>query len=275
MVLQAVQQDTEPNQRSGVYAAINKTLEKGLRTGPMYNAHRGGFRRYNQEQRIPSMEIPLFPLGTVLFPGMMLPLHIFEPRYREMVNRCIDERLPFGVVLIKEGQEVGEAAIPHSVGTAARITRVDRKPDGRLDIATVGTRRFVIQEVKNDRAYLTADMRHFPVLNGDTRLASEQTQRVRPKIDRYVDLLTRATGVQLQMDRIPEDPTTLAFLTAIALQVKPEDKQRLLSLPGVPEMLDLGNYFLARELQLLQHMIDTQSVVQELTAGPTGHLFAN
>lgn len=221
------------------------------------------------------MELPLFPLGTVLFPGMMLPLHIFEPRYREMINRCLDERLPFGVVLIREGKEVGEPALPHTIGTAARITRVDRKPDGRMDIMVVGTRRFRIQELNYDNAYLTGAVSHFPLLNGDTKLAVDQAQRVRPKIMRYVDLMTKATGVQLKLDQLPEDPTTLAFLTAIALQVNSGEKQRMLNQAGIPEMLDLGNYLLARELQLLQYMLDSQGVVQALSGGPTGFLFAN
>ncbi|MEZ4638622.1 MAG: LON peptidase substrate-binding domain-containing protein [Caldilineaceae bacterium] len=147
--------------------------------------------------------MPLFPLGVVLYPGMMLPLHIFEPRYREMINRCIDEELPFGVVLIKEGHEVGRAAMPHEIGTAARITRVDRKPDGRMDIMAVGTRRFRIEQLKHNRAYLTADVTHYPVVNGDTRLAVEQAQRVRPKILRYVELLTQATGVSCNWINCP------------------------------------------------------------------------
>ncbi len=235
----------------------------------------GGYRRHDREQRVSSMEMPLFPLGLVLFPGMMLPLHIFEPRYREMINRCINEELPFGVVLIKDGKEVGETAAPYEIGTAARITRVDRKPDGRMDLVAVGTRRFRIEQLKQNRSYLTADVSHYPVFNGDTRLAMEQAQRVRPKIIRYVDLLTQATGVQLQLDQLPDDPTSLAFLTAIALQIKPEDKQKILSLAGVPEMLDMGNYMLGRELQLLKHMIETQPVVEALTSGPTGHLFDN
>jgi Lon protease-like protein len=241
----------------------------------MQETPQGGYRRHAREQWISPMEMPLFPLGVVLFPGMMLPLHIFEPRYREMINRCIDEELPFGVVLIKEGKEVGGTAEPYQIGTAARITRVDRKPDGRMDIVAVGTRRFRIEALHHNHAYLTASVSHYPVVNGDTRLAVEQVHKVRPKIMRYVDLLTKATGVQLQLDQLPEDPTSLAFLTAIALQVKPQDKQRLLALAGIPEMLQLGNFLLGREIQLLQHMIDTQSVVESLSSGPTGHLFAN
>ncbi len=222
-----------------------------------------------------AMEMPLFPLNVVLFPGMALPLHIFEPRYREMINRCLDESLAFGVVLIKEGPEVGGDALPHRVGTAARIVKVDRQSDGRMNIQVVGTRRFRIEELNHDRPYLSGRVRHFPVTDGDTKRAMERVHQVRPKIMRYVELLTKATGVQLKLDRLPEDATSLAFLTAITLQVRPEDKQRLLTLPGVPQLLELGNYFLGRELQLLEHMINSQAALPAMTNGPTGQLFAN
>ena len=226
-------------------------------------------------ERSSAMEMPLFPLNVVLFPGMALPLHIFEPRYREMINRCLDENLAFGVALIKEGPEVGGDAEPRRVGTAARIVRVDRQPDGRMNIQVVGTRRFRIEELNHDRAYLTGRVRHFPVTDGDTKLATARAHQVRPKIMRYVELLTKATGVQLKMDRLPEDATSLAFLTAITLQVRPQDKQRLLGLPGVPQLLELGNYYLGRELQLLEHMIESQEALPSMTIGPTGQLFSN
>ena len=222
-----------------------------------------------------AMEMPLFTLNVVLFPGMALPLHIFEPRYREMINRCLDENLAFGVVLIKEGSEVGGDAQPHRVGTAARIVQVDRQPDGRMNIQVVGTRRFLIETLSRDRPYLTGRVRRFPVTDGDTKLAMERAHQVRPKIMRYVELLTKATGVQLKLDRLPEDATSLAFLTAITLQAPPEDKHRLLALPGVPQLLELGNYFLGRELQLLEHMISSQAELPAMTGGPTGQLFAN
>lgn len=231
--------------------------------------------RAGETQWTPPTDMPLFPLQAVLFPGMMMPLHIFEPRYIEMVERCLAEKIPFGVALIRRGQEVGGSAEPHLVGTAARITRVQRHPDGRMDIVVAGTQRFRIEELDHSRPYLVAQVRHYPVINGNTRLAMEQALRVRPKIVRYVETLTKATGVKLPLDQLPEDPTILAFLTAIALQVPPADKQRLLALPGVPEILDLENYFLARELQLLDYMVESQPRQEKLVWGPTGYLFAN
>ena len=230
---------------------------------------------FSLRQRSSIMEMPLFPLNVVLFPGMALPLHIFEPRYREMINRCLDENLAFGVVLIKEGPEVGGGAEPRRVGTAARIMKVDRLPDGRMNIQVVGTRRFRIEELNRDLPYLTGRVRHYPVTDGDTKLAVERAHKVRPKIMRYVELLTKATGVQLELERLPEDATSLAFLTAITLQVRTEDKHRMLALPGVPQLLELGNYYLGRELQLLEHMINSHAMLPAMTIGPTGQLFAN
>jgi Lon protease-like protein len=222
-----------------------------------------------------SMEMPLFPLNTVLFPGMVLPLHIFESRYQEMINRCISEKLPFGVVLIQEGQEVGGNAKPHMVGTAARIVRVVRAEDGTMNITCVGTQRFRILELDNSHSYLSAKVTQYPVVNGSTKAAVDMVHRVRPKIIEYVSLLSKASKTDLKLDRLPEDPTTLAFLVAIALQIDNIDKQELLALPGVPEMLDRERYLLSCETLLLRYMIDTQETLSEMSSGPTGYIFAN
>ncbi len=195
------------------------------------------------------MEMPLFPLkNVVLFPGMMLPLHIFELRYREMINRCIDEKSPFGVVLIDEGQEVGGDAQPHRIGTAARIMRVDRLDDGCMNITAVGTQRFRVLELNRSHSYLSGKVSQFPLLNGATKQATDLAQRVRPQVLDYVDLLAKASSTNLRLDRLPEDPLTLAFLIAIALQVKPADKQKLLEQSGIPEMLALEAHLIAREI---------------------------
>ena len=91
------------------------------------------------------MELPLFPMNTVLCPGIALPLHIFEDRYRALVRHCIDTTSPFGVVMIREGREVGTGAISFTgIGTIAEIRDAGRYEDGRYDLLIVGTRRFEI-----------------------------------------------------------------------------------------------------------------------------------
>ena len=102
------------------------------------------------------MTIPLFPLGAVLFPTELMPLHIFEERYLEMVNGCLDKENPFGIVC-HDGDEMA------SVGCTARIRKVlQRYADGRLDIVVSGERRFEISEVYDDRAYLRCDFQELP-----------------------------------------------------------------------------------------------------------------
>lgn len=241
-----------------------------------HNPHRQNAQDGQPEnQGTITMEMPLFPLNVVLFPGMALPLHIFEPRYREMINRCIDEERPFGVVLTGDGREEGSIALPRNVGTAARITRVERLADGCMDIMTVGTKRFQILELDHSRAYLTGKVRQYPVANGATRLAEKLAHGLRPKVIEYVELLSEASKTRLRLDRLPEDPTTLALLVAIALQVDNEQKQALLEMAHVPQMLARERYLLSLETTLLRHMMQTQADVEQMSGGPTGYVFPN
>jgi Lon protease-like protein len=235
----------------------------------------GSGRVSNPEQPMEPMHLPLFPLRLALFPGMMLPLHIFEPRYRAMIHYCLENQSPFGVVMIREGQESGGPATPYEIGTAARITKVEKESDGRMNIMAVGTRRFRIEKLDHSHSYLSAEVSHYPILNGSTTQAMVMANRIRPKILRYVELLAKSTGTQLQLAQLPEDPTTLAMLIGIAIQVNPEEKQKILALAGIPEMLDWENFYLARELQLLQYTVDTQQQVLAMSSGPTGYIFPN
>jgi len=104
------------------------------------------------------MFLRLFPLQTVLFPGMRLPLHIFEERYKILVRECIEEDAPFGVLLIREGPEAGGMAVPHPVGTTARINQIEYVDDGRLNIFTSGERRFRIVRLDTSRPYLSGEV---------------------------------------------------------------------------------------------------------------------
>jgi uncharacterized protein len=240
------------------------------------NRHLSAFNRSEeQSRRIVTMELPLFPLNAVLFPGMVLPLHIFEPRYQEMINHCIEEDSAFGIVLIQEGLEVGSNATPHPIGTAAKITRVERLADGRMNITVIGTQRFKILELVQGQSYLQGKVQLFPTLNGATRKAVEMVQQVRPRVLKYVELLSKASKTELKLDRLPEDPTTLAYLVAIALQINNADKQKLLELPGIPEMLDRERFLLSFEILLLQHMVATQADIESMSSGPTGYIFPN
>src|SRR5947209_7299372 len=100
------------------------------------------------------VELPLFPLNTVLFPTAPLTLHIFEERYKEMVSRCIAEDIPFGVVLIREGQEAGAPAVPFEVGTTAQIVSVEKLLQGRMNLIAVGRKRFRLLDTSHARPYL-------------------------------------------------------------------------------------------------------------------------
>lgn len=230
----------------------------------------------NVPQRTRTMELPIFPLkNVVLFPGMVLPLHIFEPRYREMINHCIDNQLPFGVVLIEEGEEVGKAAVPHKIGTAAKIVRIERLPDGRMNITTIGTERFEIQELHYNRSYLTATVRTLVTVNGSTKAAIEMAQRIRTRLVAYIELISKINNTELALDRLPEDALSLTFLVAIALQVPAEHKQEILQLQSIPAMLAYEYNLLSRELVVLHYMADTLVEAQSWNAGVTGYIFPN
>ena len=150
----------------------------------------------------------LFPLRTVLFPGMPLPIQIFEPRYHQMLAECMEADEPFGVVLIRSGNEAGDASVvPHEIGTTARVESASPVGGGRVMVQTRGERRFRILELLHDRPFLTADV-EYPVdeltdvpagLLEAVTTAFEQVQRFRQLVD----------GVYRRNIRIPETPGAL------------------------------------------------------------------
>jgi Lon protease-like protein len=142
------------------------------------------------------MEIPLFPLHTVLCPGIALPLHIFEPRYRLMIERCIEHAAPFGIVVIRAGQEVGatEVAIA-GVGTFAEIREATRLPDGRYDILVVGSGRFAVDSVDPEKEpYLVAEVTGIDDDVGDLATATSLAGRAMRRFVAYLQLLQPMDG---------------------------------------------------------------------------------
>jgi Lon protease-like protein len=142
------------------------------------------------------MELPLFPLHTVLCPGIALPLHVFEDRYRMMVGRCLADNTPFGVVLIRDGREVGTGAVHLAgIGTMAEIREASRHSDGRFELLTVGTKRFRLQELLDGREpYLLGRVTPLDDELGDPVHARKLAERVGRRIVRYLELLQPADG---------------------------------------------------------------------------------
>ncbi len=196
---------------------------------------------------IPERDIPLFPLNTVLFPRMPLPLHIFEPRYQEMINRCLREKIGFGVLLITEGNEVGDAVETVTVGTIARIINADEFDDGRLNILTTGVVRFRLLKKYDNHPYMSGDIETSEDEMGDIKALTKLTKEAHKSYINYVADLTELMDEEDRPGQIvaPMDPQLLSYTIAANLQVPNEDKQRLLEIESVEERLD-------RELQLLE-----------------------
>lgn len=181
------------------------------------------------------MELPLFPLNSVLFPGMPLRLHIFEDRYKEMINQCVDNQAPFGVVLIQDGTaEGGPIARPHLIGTTAHITQVQRLPYGRMNIVAVGRDRFKVNELDlTSHSFLSADVDLLPLNETDATVLSNGVRKLRPLVKRYLSALIESGQLEFDIEQLPHESLTLAFLAAHALQAEGNIKQNLLEASDV------------------------------------------
>jgi uncharacterized protein len=142
------------------------------------------------------MELPLFPLNTVLCPGIALPLHIFEERYRALVRHCLESSSPFGIVMIREGREVGTGAISFTgIGTVAEIRDAGRYEDGRYDLLVVGTKRFEIRRVLSGRRpYLVAEVDVLDEEVGDEAAANRLAMAATRRFVTYLELLQPRAG---------------------------------------------------------------------------------
>src|SRR5690349_3409644 len=170
------------------------------------------------------MELPLFPLNTVLCPGIALPLHIFEERYRALVRHCLESSSPFGVVLIRQGREVGTGAISFTgIGTIAEIRDAGAYDDGRYDLLVVGTKRFEIRRVLSGRRpYLMADVEVLTEDVGDEITAHRLAMTATRRFVTYLELLQPRSGetadeIDVRVEVETEDePETDADEPAIA-----------------------------------------------------------
>jgi len=219
--------------------------------------------------------IPLFPLKTVLFPGMLLPIHVFEPRYLEMVDWCQSEGLPFGVVLIRRGSETGEPAVPYGVGTTARIIRRAKADEGGLNIVVVGRERFRISRIEQKRPYLVGTTDVYPLRGIYAPGVGRLSGRLRSELNAYIEMLSESSGTVIQVDRLPDEPEILVWVVGIALQISSAQRQRLLESEDMPTLLRRELELLSLEKQLLKYIADTQEGRDDLEGLPFMHWSPN
>jgi hypothetical protein len=206
-----------------------------------------------------SIRLPLFPLGTVLFPGGLLPLHVFEPRYRRLMQDLSSEEPPeFGVVLIERGHEVGGGDVRARLGTVARVIEAKMLPDGRWGLIAGGTTRFVVAEFLADDPYplahvdLLADEGWDPA--GAAALA-EAERAVRRALAMAAELGERWAPAVFEL---PDDPPAAGWELCSLAPVGPHDRQALLAAPSA-----------AARLETLSRMMDelAEVLAQRLAGG--------
>ena len=179
--------------------------------------------------------VPLFPLRTVLVPGLVLPLHIFEPRYRLMIRtlseRPEDER-GFGIVALRPGAtEADGLAGVYGLGTMARITEVDELPDGRYDVVTVGARRFSIDSLDHGLPYMQARVSLHAEPIGDAQRTAALAQEAVGLLRAYREVIADWGVIQMaRIDHLPEDPVVLSYLIASAIVSDLPQRQKLLGI---------------------------------------------
>ncbi len=198
--------------------------------------------------------LPLFPLNTVLFPHLPLPLHVFEDRYRVMISDCLEAGHSFGVVAIREGLEIGPA-LPYDIGTLAKIVRIDRMGDGRMNLLVSGASRFRIVETATDRPYLRARIEILPEAGDEAAGIGELTDAAATAFRQYSNLLRELVNEKPEAFEPPMDPELLSYLVAGTLTLQLPQKQALLQYSRTDERLRAEVALLRRELTLLREML--------------------
>ena len=202
------------------------------------------------EQTSSIFTLPLFPLHSVLFPGFAIQLHVFEERYKLMISRCIERGSPFGVVLIREGAEVGGPAAPHEIGCVAEILAVKRLDEGRLELLAAGMRRFrVIEYAQADAPYLVGTVE--AVDDGDSDAPEGLVEDTRALFLRYLTGLAERAGISPPEVELPTDAQGLGFCIGSISQMSPLEKQGFLASTDAPARLQRAKEYVEEQLLIL------------------------
>jgi Lon protease-like protein len=203
--------------------------------------------------------LPMFPLGSVLVPGMLLPLHVFETRYRALVRDCMAGDGLFGVVLIARGSEVGGGDVRTGVGTVAEILRTQELPDGRFAVAALGTRRLRVKRWLEDDPYPRAEVEEWPDEPDAPEDATAAADALGPGGE-VTALLRRSAALAAELgDAAPpvdlelaDDPSLAGFQAVAVAPLGPADRQALLSAPSVAARTTLLVELLTGSVELLE-----------------------
>ena len=222
--------------------------------------------------RVPS-SLPLFPLNTVLVPGLVMPLHIFEPRYRHMVSTLLDlpddDDREFGIIAVREGRDVAREGLSalYPVGCATIIRQSEVRDDGRYDIVTIGSRRFRILSTDTSMPLITAEVDFLDDVDtaDDLRLARRAARAFRTyrailgdRVSDEEDIEDTASADVNSLDEesgdadgIPDDPHVLSYLITAAMVLAMDERQTLLAAPTTAERLALAWDLLRRECGMI------------------------
>ena len=203
-----------------------------------------------------SEPLPLFPLGTVLYPGLLLPLHIFEERYRQLVRDLLAGSEPeqLGVIAIRKGRETGVDGVSalYEIGCIAALRQVREHSDGRFDLVTAGTQRFRLVSLEHGRPYLRGVADLLAEDSGDEAAAGAAVRAVQRAFRDYlVTLAARGSG-EVTIPELPDEPIALSYLVAASMVVDLPDRQALLAEPDALRRLQAERELLTREIAMLR-----------------------
>jgi uncharacterized protein len=209
---------------------------------------------------------PMFPLGSVLVPGMLLPLHVFEPRYRALVRDCLAGDGEFGVVLIERGSEVGGGDVRTDAGTMARIVRADETPDGRFAVTAVGVRRIRVDRWLADDPYPRAEVTDWPDAPDEAATSGDATgDPSEGGLDAVTVLLRRAAALAAELGEpaapldveLARDAVVASYQATAAAPLGPVDRQALLCAASAPDRIRLLHELLSDRIELLVARLST------------------
>jgi len=218
-------------------------------------------------------ELPLFPLSTAIVPGLILPLHVFEMRYRRLIADLLMREDPdsreFGLICVREGCDPDTEGMSgmHAVGVSVRVREVTELEDGRYDIVTTGSRRFRLHGVRPDMSHASApplligDVEYLPEIDGGSTAAMVTETLRRFRIYRGLlsgqlsaDIASDADDFDLGDEQLPGDPSVIGYLVTAAMVIPTVERQRLLELPDAATRLRAASSLLRRENALISEL---------------------